>query len=477
MKKFFALFLCCTSMMAVSAQKVVVSPTDTETNEMLLVSEGVSADHLYVVGSNEATSRPVIWNTEDNTLVEFAFEDVYYPPLYDEETWEYIGLDLDNPQPDSYEGTFHTINKAGTAVGDFGSSFTDKMPCYANAADTEVTYLYMDKNDVGGSAYAITEDGSVIAGFHFDEVWTTHACVWRNGGQTAADRYDLPMPSDEEFGCPIDYVSARWMSADAQVILGYAQDANTGNWVMLYWTANPDGSYTAHTEYTKQYFTSWELNFETWTQAWIDPSKPYSQFQPEAISANGEWVSLTLMKTYDMDSWDIPAILAGRLNLKSGVLEVLDTEMGTAPTFYGIANDGTAVGTTPLMVGPMMPHYKAPAEMGDIRQAYVWFAGGNELKNVQDLYPEEEYFNEETLLTEYTLASITPDAKYIVGTRSATDGKESWEQTSFLAELPGSGEAIENVELKAVKSIKRIENAQLIIVRDGIRYNVSGAKL
>lgn len=477
MKKFFT-FACCATfaLAAYAAPEPVVSPVVTETGEMGLIAEGVSADHVFVAGSNENTSRPVIWNTEDNTLVEFVYEGVYFPPLYDEETSEFIGYDYENPQPDSYEGTFHTVNKAGTAVGDFGSSFTDKTPCYANAADTEVTYLYMEEGDAGGSAYAIAEDGSVIAGFHFDESWTTHACIWRNGGQTAADRYDLPKPTDEEFGSPIDYVSARWMSADAQVILGYAQDANSGDWVMLYWTANPDGTYTAHTEYTKQFFTTWEMDFSTWTQAWVDPTKPYARFQPEAISANGEWVSLTLMETYDLDSWDMPAILAGRLNLTTGVLEVMETEMTTAPTFYGIANDGTAVGTTPVMVSPMAPEHKAPAEMGDLRQAYVWYAGGSVHKNVQEIYAEDEYFNTEEFMTEYTLAAITPDAKYIVGTRTATDGLDMWESTSYVVELPSLDTAVDNVEAKETKTMKRIENAQVIIVRDGVRYDVTGTR-
>lgn len=458
--------------MVVNAQ-VVISPTGMM-DETGMQAEGVSPDMQYVAGSNENTSQPAIWTVAGDDVKEFSFEGVYYPPLYDEDTYEFIGYDYENPQQDMYEGTFHTINSAGTAVGDFGSSYTDKTPCFANVADTAVTYLYMAEGDAGGSAYAITADGSVIAGFHFDASWTTHACVWRNGGQTAADRYDLPMPTDEEFGSPIDYVSARWMSEDGQVILGYAQDANTGDWVMLYWTANPDGTYTAHTEYTKQYFTTWEMNFETWSQAWVDPTKPYSRFQPEAISANGEWVSLTLMETYDLDSWGMPAILAGRLNLTTGALEVLDTEMTTAPTFYGIANNGTAVGTTPVMYGPMAPGHKAPAEMGDLRQAYVWYAGGSVHQNVQEIFAGEEYFNTEELQTEFTLAAITPDAQYIVGTRTATDGVDSWEVTSYVVELPAT--PVENV-VEGVKGVKMIENGQVVIIREGVKYNMMGQRL
>lgn len=475
MKKFFT-FACAAAVALTAFADPIVSPAFTEEGDMGFTAEGMSEDHVFVAGSNDFLSRPVIWNTKDNSLVEFYYEGVFYPSLYDPDTWEFIGYDYENPQPDVYEGTFHAINKAGTAVGTFGSSYADKMPCYANVKDEEVTFLYVDEDEVGGDAYAITEDGSIIVGFHYDAFWMTHACVWRNGGQTKDDRYDLPMPSDEEFGSPIDYVTARWMSADAKVILGYAQDANSGSWVMLYWTANPDGTYTAHTEYTKKYYTSWEIDYDTWSQYWLDPSKPYSLFQPDAISANGEWVTLQLKKTYDLESYDEPAPQAGRLNLKTGALEVLDTEVEVVPIFYSIANNGTAVGTTPVMMGPLAPQRKALASAGDLREGYIWFAEGNDLQNVQELYPEDEYFNPEELLTEFNMAVVTSDAKYICGVRTATDGVESWEVTSFVIALPGMDSAVDNVKSDA-KGIKLLENGQVVILRDGKKFNLMGAEL
>lgn len=457
--------------------QVIVSPTGMA-DEIGMVAEGMSPDMQYVAGQNQLSNQPAIW-TVSGEVKEYSFEGVFYPALYDEETWEFIGYDYDNPQQDVYNGTFHAINNAGIAVGSFGSSYGEKMPCFANVNNDTVTYLYMDpEEDEGGDAYAVNADGSIIVGFHFDASWTTHACVWVNGGQTAADRVDLPLPAAEDLGFEFDYASARWMSENGSVVLGYVQDANSGGWVMIYWTRNGDGSYTVHPELTNQYYTSWEIDFSTWSQAWMYPNKPYSQFQAEAISANGEWVSLTLTGIYDLDSWEDPVTLAGRLNLTTGALEVMNTDsLDATPVLFGIANNGTCAGTTPVAFGPLAPARKASNHMATalaegVRNGYVWFAGDTVAKSLQELYPTEEYFNDD--LSEYAISGINADGTHIFGYTQSTDGVESWVVTSFIATLPIET-AVEHV-VEGVKGVKMIENGHVVIIREGVKYNLMGQK-
>ncbi len=46
----------------------------------------------------------------------------------------------------------------------------------------------------------------------------------------------------------------------------------------------------------------------------------------------------------------------------------------------------------------------------------------------------------------------------------------------FAEEEPGEGQAIENTTVKS-KAVKTIENGQLIILKNGVRYNALGAQL
>lgn len=486
MKKLFFLSAFALMGMSAQAQRVVTSPVEDEQGAYQFAVEDMADNQSYAAGSDEATSSPVIWDVKTGKLHYFTYEGTYYPPLYDEETFEFLGYDYDNPQPDTYEGSFHAINNEGMAVGEFGSSFADKYPCFAKLGDTEVTYLYADKEtEAGGSAYGISADGKTIVGFYFDDAWMTKACVWKNGGKTAADRIDLPAPTAEEFGGEIDYVAARWISADAKVILGYAQDFANGSWVMVYWTLEADGTYKVHADQAKKYYTSYEYDFETGSAAWAHPENLYSNFEPMALSVNGEWVTLNVCPTYDLNDYE--AVIenqSARLNLTTGQLEVLKSEDGIYPELYGVANDGTAVGTTSMMWGPMtqkqhpsLSKKAAGRAPGDARTSYVWKAGSKDVVALTDLYEGNSYFNSEELMSEFVMSGITPDAQYICGYRHATDGIDLWEVTSFIAALDGEA-SVSAITTDAAKpgTFKTLENGQLIITHNGQRFNAMGQR-
>lgn len=515
MKKIFTLLL---SLAFVSAYaQITVSPTGMM-DEIGMEAEGMSPDMHFVAGLNQLSTQPAIWNVLTGDIKEYSFRDTVYQPIYGTKMgWEYIygdpdqwwlitdsvltevedydvivGYDSTLFDVDDYSGSFHAVNNAGTAVGAFGSGYGDKLPAIANIADNEISYLYINRElidgfpaEAGGDAYAINADGSVVLGFYFDAAWNTNACLWLNGGHSAADRVNLPAPTEEEFGGPIDYVAARWMSDDASVILGYAQDAVNGKWVMVYWTKNNDGTYAAHGEYARQYFTPYDFD-ENWQQFFVHPERPYNEFEPTAISANGEWVMLTIAPQYDLSDWDAAQPrLAGRLNLNTKVLQVLPVEDDNdAPIFYGVANNGTAVGAaSPAgMPGPMAPQkkiVKAP-NLGRMenstRVGFVWPTVQHNIYSLRELFPNEEYFQYDPELGEAAISGISADATTIVGYTNQTDGVDSWVVSSFVAVLPELPAAVENTQLKA-DTKKVFENGHVVIIRNGERFSVTGMKL
>lgn len=502
MKKIFSFVLCAATAMMVSAQ-LTISPTGMM-DEIGFQAENMSPDaSSFACGLNQLSQQPAIWDVVNEEVQEFAYRDTIYDyqPIYGTKPgWEYIYdysiswwepvdsiwgevEDYDNIigydtifDIDDYTGTFHAINNNGLAVGSFGSGYGSKFPVKAAYGDTAVTYLYFDREtEFGGDAYAVNADGSVIVGFYFDESWVTTACVWKNGGLTAADRINLPAPTDAQFGSGVDYVSARWMSADASVILGYAQDAVNGKWVMVYWTLEADGNYAVHAEYANQYFTPYEYDFEG-VASWVKPSCPYAEFEPQAISANGEWVTLVMTPQYDPNDWfALQVKQAGRLNLTTSVLEVLDLGEYDAPIFYGIADNGTAVGATEA--GGFGPMSTLGESLSAERVGYVWPAGDTAIYSLQEIFPNEDYFAYGEGNGEAAIASITADGSKIIGYTNQTDGVDTWVTSSFIATLPTVETGVQRVESEKAPSMKFIENGQVIILHNGARFNMMGQKI
>lgn len=516
MKKIFSFVLSACVAMAASAQ-LVVSPTGMM-DEIGMEAEEMAPQKNFVAGSNQLSQEPAIWKVSTQEVAIFSHEDTVWSeePVYGTKMgWEYIYdysvsffepvdsvygeiTDYDNivridsiPYPDAFAGTFHAVNSNGWAVGEFGSGYGDKFAVKASFDSDEVIYLYTDRDvESGSGAYAISEDGNAIVGFYFDASWTTQACLWVNGGLTAADRIDLPAPTEDEFGCPIDYVAARWMSADASVILGYAQDYYKGSWVMVYWTREADGNYAVHAQHAHQYFTTYEWVDELDANGnpvvdeygWANQVPQYINdnlyvgFEPNAISANGEWISLSLIPRYDPTDYNATEqLLAARLNIKTNVLELLPAYTDRSPIFFGIANDGTAAGASALaQVGPGPLSVQ---EESDARKGYVWPANSRDVFTLQQLFPNEEYFAYQDGMGEAAVCGISADGKSIVGYTNKTDGVTDWVVTSFIATLPATyPDAVENVESN-VKAVKMIEDNQVVILRDGARYNVMGQKL
>lgn len=455
--------------LAASAQ-LVISPTGLM-NEIAFQAENMSPDGTgYACGSNYLNEQAAIWNIATGEIMEYGSVDSIYPPIYAEDSITILGYDSTERVEVFLGGTFHAINNDGLAVGEYGRE-GNAYPAKVQFGSNEISYLYSNREvDAGGGSWAVSSDGQIILGFYFDEGWNTRACIWRNGGMHSRDRINLPAPTEEEFGGPIDYVAARWMNDDASVILGYVEDGITGSWVMIYWTLELDGYYKVHAEHAKRYFTPYDYD-GSGNAYYVKPNNPYAWFEPNAISANGEWISLTVTEQIDLNDFAATETKkAARLNIKTDVLEVLDLGNYDAPIMYGIADNGTCAGANePGGFGPMAP--ARGAGLSQNRNGYVWFANSDTIYSLQDMYPTEPYFNYSE--GDAVISTISSNGTKILGFTNQLSG-EDWVISSYVATLPTM--AVEHVE-DAVKGVKMIKNGQVVIVREGKRYNIKGVRL
>ena len=399
----FAFFA--TSMFAQSP--FVVSPSQLQGQPSQLLGECMSQNRNYVVGTDLEPNAPMVWNTITNQVFEII--------EFDSAMMEYD--DGSSVMEYSYKtGTFHGVNNAGIAVGSLTGADYVSRPIMANVNENGAySVLYFQEEDAGCEAYAISENG-VIAGFYFDEDWTTYACIWTDNGTV---RTDLPVPTEAQLGFPVDYASARWISSDANTILGYAQDANNGAWVACAWVKE-NGEYVVRT-FSNNYF---QTNYYDDNGNFVQPGRnPYFEFSPAALSANGEWVALTVVSAYDPSDWDADATpRAARLNLNTNVFEVL--ELGfehESNEVFGIANNGTCVGR---LTGIM--------DFTNWQQdiyGMIWKAGDTTCANVADVYPDDAYAAN---ISSSALSFITADAAYVMGYTSSFN--EEW--TSFYMAMP-----------------------------------------
>lgn len=332
------------------------------TDEVQLIGEAMSPSAKYVAGMNFVYYAPAVWNVETGEVVNYA---------------------------DYEEGAFHAVSSNGLAVGDDGN--------HAIKADAQgnVTELYrfvgeeietewgtMSTGDAGSSAYAVSEDGKIIAGFYFDASYKTTPCIWNENNV----RIDLPLPTSEEAGFEINGGEVRYMTPDGKILAGYLMD-NMSSWPACIWRQNAAGGYDLDIVCNDYWEESYQMG------------KPYMVFTPSALSANGEWLALQIQNEFD--DWDFsvpqPALQVARLNLNTKAIEVLSADNGSlAPT--GIANDGT-----------VLAYAGANDMMG--RTGYIWQAG----KTTAYCFDDALSAISQLELTSNTPCTISADGKYIQG--------------------------------------------------------------
>lgn len=437
MKKIFTLASFACAAMAMNAQSVfTVSPmTDEESNEVAPLGERMSANGTYVAGMDQGSNMPFVWNVKTGELKTIVINDTFKEAVWDETYENIIGWeDVEYARM----GSFHAVSDNGIAVGgtsEQGGNYTCH-PCYYNMTTGEYKEFAMDEAldwegnpmALGAEIYGVTADASTFAGFHFLDGWNVAGCIWDAEGH----RTDLVAPSTEELGFEIDYASARGITPDGSVIWGYVQDYNTGAWVACHWTRNAEGGYDAHSFAGKFYQTSM-YDEETGDPIEVENPNPWYNFEPVALSENGEWMTVIMTKEVALGPWAQACNYTGRLNLKSGELEVLDMGQDingdiSAPELFGVANDGTCVGRlTYDFIDWENEIFEQSVD------AVIWKAGEATCQKLADLFPEDEYVSE---WTASAISYISADGKTVMGYASDAIGG----QTTFAVTLPdGAG--------------------------------------
>lgn len=312
---------------------LVITPL---TGTTQLMGEGMSLNSKYVAGLNYGTYAPCIWNTETGEFVNFT-------------NYE--------------EGSVHSVNNNGTAVGSTIGYGGRALICYADGT----SYVLDDNggtNTQGADAWCISEDGRTIGGFYYyfeyldadqqEGFYATFPCVWQD-----KKCITLSYPTKSEMGYNVDGAGLRWMSADGSVLLGYLVD-DKATWPAVIWRKNAQGGYDCD-PICKDYF---ETGYKK--------GKPYMMFSPNAISPNGEWVALVVQDEFDDSTFDkpMPMTQVARYNLKSGKLEVLDANQAMSAS--GISNDGSVLMYTNI-----------DGIFG--RVGYIWKAGETTMKCLDDM--------------------------------------------------------------------------------------------
>lgn len=347
------------------------APTGVLFSQADFQGESGSSDGKYVVGSNFSTGNAAIWDVEANKIVDMV----------------------------DFPGGFHAVNSKGVAVGESTYAImgqgTKGTTLYYDATEIEMSYedydwetgdpitvTYTTPAEAGSSAYAITEAGDIIVGYYYDASYNTKPCIWKAPFTTKESRIDLPVPTDAEMDFTVNGAEARWVSKDGSVIVGWAIDDYSSDPLVI-WEAQADGSYKVKPVSAAYNHPEGKNNSQ------------YMYFEPQGFSANGKWVSLVVAAPYDFENWEQPVLQTARLNLESGVLEVLPGDICFSG--YGISDDGTVVGAT----GGMSP----------VRNSYVWNAGETSCKALTEIVTS----NELKSMTDPAVGYIAPDNSYVCG--------------------------------------------------------------
>lgn len=327
----------------------------------MLQGEGMSSDGHYIVGMNIGDFHPFVWDREANTIA--------------------LRKDIGE------ESNYSSASLDGTAVGQERVNEAIRR-AIVTTPDGTTTQL----RDNGGAktsdsyAHDITDDGKTICGWYFmfdnsgsETIYQITPCIWQN-----LRCKDLPMPSEREAGFPVNGAAARSMTPDGKIIGGYVRDDMSKDPAII-WRLDENGNYQ-YDFIAKEYF---EPDAE-------NPKKPYSSFHladsRQAISPNGEWVSIGLVPSTSDEPY------AARYNLNTKQMEILKGTEFFEPT--GIANDGTQLLYTAMGDGILG------------RVGYVWPAGDDEAICLDDIFAVTK---DVPKFAANIPVGFTADSKYIMG--------------------------------------------------------------
>lgn len=311
-----------------------------QTEECMFVGEGLSANGRYMAGTNYAGFYPCIWDAVGGEIRTFTqYED----------------------------GWLCDVNSQGIAVGTSGLNSAPALVCRMDGSST-ILSDNSGSNSSSSVAYAISDDGSVIAGYYdyfrytnaeqTEGIYCVYPCIWRDG-----ICIDLPMPKTEEVGFNVDGAGIRWMNGDGSVLLGYLID-DMATWPAILWRKNAEGGYD-YDFIGRDFFRKGEGDMH-----------PYESFSPTGISHDGRWVALQVVRA-QADGNGLSQ--AARLDLQTMQLQVLALTDYANVVTSGIADDGTVLCfANPLTITG--------------RVSYVWPAGSDQAVCLDDIFMANPVF-------------------------------------------------------------------------------------
>lgn len=364
------------------------------TDEIQFEAESASSNGKYMAGTNQVGFMPAVWDIDKGEVITL--------------------------QGNYAESNFHSVSNDGTAVGGVHTvTFPDVAPDWwdpdwygefvpGEYAETSLnTYPAVFKNGnltmlplpdgyTSAEAYDISDDAKTICGFAFDDAtYRTNGCVWveENGSYKLLTIIEVPA----NYGVALDPLTeARFMSADGNILLGFVQDNNTGEWPLCVWKRN--GS-----KYDMLY-SACQLGYDTVDEeTWVCKGD-YKAVRGDqaAVSANGKYIAAILVTDMD-ENWHTDSY-AALVNLETSEvvltenLTPYDPESFMDPQFSvtGVADNGTVL----LYAGGSGIGPLSTRDAGlDDRTAYVWEAGSKELKALST-YPGADRLA--------SFASVTP---------------------------------------------------------------------
>lgn len=377
MKKIFTLSALAVATLAAGAQSVQ-SIQGSEENPYSYDGLSISANHRYVCGTINMNYGGFIWDTETGAIA------------YHEDGTD-GGCEL------------RGVTNDGVAYG-----FGGYEPSYALrfAMDGQWAELPMP----GGSealANGCNPDGTVVAGLVYGSDYTSHACLWKNGALVM-----LPEPTSEEAGYEVNGTRAEGVSADGKIVVGSIVD-NFSTMPAVMWRLNEQTGQYVFDNFTKDIYIGDE---------WEAPEGTVKamQISPSGISANGQWVSLTVI----MSDNEAGNMEFGRYNTVTKQLEVKGFGESNNIFSSDISDEGAVVGFT----------YFAPwGGAQGVREPLLWAAGsGSEVVSISSTYCTD--FFEPYVLCNNSACSITPDGRYVQGYLMDEDGND----ITYVVDLDGT---------------------------------------
>ncbi len=342
------------------------------------------------------------------------------------ETGEYIDY--------LYESDFNSITNDGVMAGWASLDVDDGETSAVLFGPDGYEKIYPNDENTSAMAKAITNDGSIVCGFTYNNSTRVRkACIWKGDEQIF-----LPDPEDCAFrtsrGC-----AAQFISDDAKIIVGYI--VYGASYPCIVWRLQDDGSYVCD-PICNRYFNS-DTDSDDQDNEWY-------QLMPEGLSKNGKYVSLLLVD--ENGYWRI-----GRYNTEDDTLTASDDTFDYWPEH--VSDQGTIVGW--LIYND------------EYYVATMWRVEDDNVQIISELHEDQETLYYYDYLGTNRAVCISPSGRYIAGVAVA-QFDVSEEYARDFAWWLDLGEDEEGYEEAVEDGIKQVANAQTRKRANAGVYDISG---